>query len=121
VLTVGPRVAAQEATGVGGVAVRNASIHAMMTRLFTPQPYTDMVWPGRPNSGPMLFELPEPVVKALSGMLILGMFGAGLFVASRRHWDWTSRVGGAGLVFIPAMLGNVLCWPYHFVSVVLPA
>jgi len=121
VLTVGPRVAAQEATGVGGVAVRNSSIHAMMTRLFTAQPFTDMVWPGRPNSGPMLFDLPEWIVKGLSAVTILSMFGVGLFVASRRYGDWVSRVGGAGLVFVPAMLGNVLCWPYHFVSVILIA
>lgn len=121
VLTAGPRVAVQEATGVGGISVRNGSIHAVMARLFTPEHFAGMIWPDRPQAGPMLFELPQSLVKATAVLLACAMFAVGLFVASRRHWDWVSRVGGAGLVFVPAMLGNVLCWPFHLVSVVLIA
>jgi len=114
--TVAPRLGAQEASGVGGAAVRNLSLNAAMTRLFTPAPFAVATESQHRTQGPLLFELPAAMVKLAAAGTALAMFGCGAFVAWRRRRHWISRAGGAGMIFVPAMLGNVLCWPFHLVS-----
>jgi hypothetical protein len=119
--TVAPRIQAQEATGVGGISERNLSINAALSRLLTPNRFSVPMRPDLPFAGPLLFELPDPVVKVLSAGLATAMFVCGAFVVWRRRWHWGSRAGGAGLIFVPAMLGNVLCWHFHLMATLLLA
>ncbi|MCC6465719.1 MAG: DUF2029 domain-containing protein [Planctomycetes bacterium] len=121
-LTAGPRLQKQEAAGVGGVSHRNAAINAALARLFVKDSQMFMLpWPDRPDKGPLVTEL-NPRAVSLAAMGIAGtMFVAGLALAWRRRRDWIERLAGAGLIFTPAMLGNLLCWPYHMVSLLLLA
>ncbi|MCB9893127.1 MAG: DUF2029 domain-containing protein [Planctomycetes bacterium] len=120
--TVAPRLESQEATGVGGTSNRNASINAALARLFLPDSQMFAVaWPDKPVSGPLLFELPGPLVKGAALLIALAMFGAGAWASWKFRDDPLARLAGAGLVFVPAMLGNLLCWPFHFVALLLVA
>lgn len=119
--TVTPRLQAQEATGVGGASERNLSISAALSRLFTPDRFSVPMQADQPFAGPLLFELPQQVVKSLAATLALGMFACGVCVVLRRRWHWGSHAGGAGLIFVPAMLGNILCWHFHLMATLLLA
>lgn len=117
-----PRLKARDAAGVGGPVHYNASIHGAMSRWFVEGSRIFTIpWPGQPAQGPLVTALPKPVVDLAAFALAAAMFAAGLVIAARRGRDRLERLAGAGLVFVPAMLGNVLCWPNHLVGLVLLA
>lgn len=117
---VAPSIANQEAKVGGDIFERNMSLNAVMMRLFTDKEFGLAFWPDIPTQGPLLTALPVPLVKGLAAGLALLMFSVGVFVAWKRSNGTTqARVMSAGLVFVPAMLGNLTCWQYHLMAVLL--
>lgn len=122
VAMAGPRLKARDAAGVGGPVHYNASIHAAMSRWFVDgSRIFTFPWPEQPAQGPLLVAVPKPVVDAAAFAVAAAMLSAGLLLAGRRGRDNMERLAGAGLVFVPAMLGNVLCWPNHLMGLALLA
>lgn len=70
--------------------------------------------------GPMLFALPQSVVKAAGMLLPLAMYVMAARVAMKRRDDRT-QWGMLGLAFVAASALNVLFWHYHMVMLMIPA
>lgn len=116
------RATSQDVSRVGSTAISNSSFYAVMNRLFVPgAPTVAVHWSDDwlHGEGPLLFALDASIVRALTFWPPLLLYAAALAAAWRLRRDVYARAAPFGLALIPALLGNLLCWGYSLVHVVL--
>lgn len=98
----------------------NASPMAALQRLFGDGTQLFLqVW-DKESYGPLLFTLPQPLIKLLGLLIPAIMFALAGHLAWKRR-EPRAQWAGLGLAFLAASSANVLFWHYHLVMLVLPA
>lgn len=113
-----PRAAAGEALEIGGFRAPNNSFSAVAHRLFGEG--TALSFVGY-RKGPLLFRLPEWILRWTGLALAAPLFAAALALAARRRSKTEERFASAGLALLATDLALPLSWPHHLTMLALPA
>lgn len=98
----------------------NTSPMAALQRLFGDGTELFLMSWDKNDVGPVLFTLPQPVIKTLGLLTPLAMYGLAAWGALRAR-DNRSQWAMLGLAFMAASAINVLFWHYHAVMLAIPA